>query len=104
MDSTFAPSGTGLRERQKRDRSQRILKAARLLFDANGYGATAMEDVAEKAGLAVGTIYNYFPSKNDLLVAIMQREAERVTAIAAQILERPGSYPSKAISRMAELF
>jgi len=93
-----------LRERQKQDRAQRILKAARLLFDRKGYGATAMEEVADKAGFAVGTIYNYFPSKNDLLVAIMKREADRLSAIAEQILARPDPQPIKAISRMAELF
>lgn len=105
MASTLSTEATlGLRERQKQGRSQRILKAARLLFDRKGFGATAMEEVADKAGLAVGTIYNYFPSKTDLLVAIMKREADRLSAIADQILERPHSEPLEAISRMAELF
>ena len=104
MASTLRSVAPGLRGRQKQDRAQRILKAARLLFDRNGYGATAMEEVADQAGLAVGTIYNYFPSKNDLLVAIMKREAERLSAIAGQILARPDPQPFKAISQMAELF
>ena len=46
----------GRRERQKLDREKRILAAARRLFDRRGYLNTSMEDVARRAGLAVGTL------------------------------------------------
>ena len=45
-----------------------------------------MEDVAARAGLAVGTIYNYFPSKSDLLLAIIRRETESLVARGQKIL------------------
>src|SRR5258708_5318747 len=104
MASTLHAPPAGLRESQKRDREQRIVKAARRLFDRKGFGATAMEEVAQRAGLAVGTIYNYFPSKNDLLLAIMKREADGLTVIADRILEQPPDDPVVAISAMADLF
>ena len=74
MDSSFETRGAGLRARQKQERERRILKAAEQLFARKGFAGVAMEDVAARAGLAVGTLYNYFPSKLALLLAILRRE------------------------------
>ena len=52
----------------ERRRAHLITSAARV-FSRLGYAYTAMADVAAEAGVAVGTIYNYFPSKRDLLEA-----------------------------------
>lgn len=49
-----------------------ILDAARALATKGGYDAVQMRDVAEKAGVALGTLYRYFPSKTHLLIAVMQ--------------------------------
>jgi AcrR family transcriptional regulator len=94
----------GRRQLQKQERERRILTAARKLFDRNGYAKTSMEDVAERAGLAVGTLYNYFRSKDDLLLAIMRREADRLVRIAEGILANPPDDPVIAIAAMADLF
>lgn len=67
---------TGLREKKKSARKDRIFSAAVALFNKKGFSNTSMQDIAEKASLAVGTLYNYFPSKNDLLLDIMQEEME----------------------------
>jgi AcrR family transcriptional regulator len=103
MASSFA-AAPGRRELQKQDRERRILVAARRLFDRSGYAKTSMEDVAERAGLAVGTLYNYFRSKDDLLLAIMQREADRLLRIAEGILANPPDDVVVAIAAMADLF
>src|ERR1700722_9080587 len=76
MDSSLSAPATGRRELQKHARERRILSAARRLFDRKGYAKTSMEDVADRAGLAVGTLYNYFHSKDHLLLGIMRREAD----------------------------
>ena len=94
----------GRRQLQKLDRERRILTAARKLFDRNGYAKTSMEDVAARAGLAVGTLYNYFRSKDDLLLAIMRREADRLVRIAEGIVADPPDDPVIAIAAMADLF
>jgi len=47
-------------------RRRQILAAALEAFDASGYGATTMDEVAAKAGISKGSIYNYFQSKQDL--------------------------------------
>lgn len=57
----------------QRARQERILAAALELADG-GYDAVQMREVAERAGVALGTLYRYFPSKKHLLVAAMGRE------------------------------
>ena len=103
MDSSLE-TGIGKRDRQKQDREQRILAAARHLFDRKGYAGTAMEDIARRANLAVGTLYNYFPSKDDLLLAIFRRDSERVIALAERILADSPSDPVEAIAALADAF
>src|SRR5918998_1769602 len=59
----------------------RILATAVALFAERGIDAE-MRDIAERAGLAVGTVYNHFPSKDALLVAVLQRAIAEVEQVA----------------------
>jgi AcrR family transcriptional regulator len=79
-------------------RHRKIVRAAERLFSARGYQATAMEDVARAARLAVGTIYNYFPSKNDLLLAILRRETDELYASGERIAADPPADPVAALA------
>ena len=54
-------------------RRQQILDAARTCFLRNGFHQTSMQDVIREAGLSVGAVYRYFPSKNDLITALAER-------------------------------
>lgn len=94
----------GLRHRQKRERERRIVKAAERLFAKKGFAEVAMEDVAARAGLAVGTIYNYFPSKSALLLAIVKRESESLLARGRKILDDPPGDPVAAATAFTEIF
>jgi len=67
---------TGLREKKKSERKDRIFSTAVDLFNEKGFSKTSMQDIADNANLAVGTLYNYFPSKNYLLLDIMHEEIE----------------------------
>jgi AcrR family transcriptional regulator len=58
----------------QRDRQTRILDACLTLAAKGGYEAVQMRVVAEQAGVALGTLYRYFPSKIHLLVAGLARE------------------------------
>ncbi|KOX32454.1 MULTISPECIES: TetR family transcriptional regulator [unclassified Streptomyces] len=60
-----------LTERQEA-RRRRILDASARLASRGGFDAVQMREVAEEAGVALGTLYRYFPSKVHLLVAVMQ--------------------------------
>jgi len=61
----------GLREEDKTLREQRIVTAAEHLFLKNGYVDTRIEDIAAEAEVSVGTIYNYFQNKTDMLLRIV---------------------------------
>ncbi|MGD2105899.1 MAG: helix-turn-helix domain-containing protein, partial [Anaerolineae bacterium] len=63
-------------EHRAKTRRREILQAAAGLFAEKGYQRTAVKEVAERAGIAPGTIYLYFDSKGDLLVELMIRLAE----------------------------
>lgn len=62
-----------LRKKQLTEqREEQILKAALEVFARKGYGAASIPEIAEVAGVAVGTIYNYYPSKRELFIAVMK--------------------------------
>jgi TetR/AcrR family transcriptional regulator, cholesterol catabolism regulator len=61
----------------QRERRQRILDATLALASRGGYDAVQMRTVADRAGVALGTLYRYFPSKIHLLVSGLAREFER---------------------------
>lgn len=79
----------GLRERQKADREQRILQAAVTCFREQGYRAVRIEDLAEMAEVAVGTVYNYYGTKGDILIATVAMEVEEVLASGEDLVADP---------------
>ena len=80
---------TGLRARQKADRNQRIVEAATQLFREDGYAGTKLETIATLAEVSVGTVYNYYENKGDLLVAIVSKEVNEVLAAGARLISEP---------------
>ncbi|MFD6812292.1 TetR family transcriptional regulator, partial [Streptomyces anthocyanicus] len=66
-----------LTERQEA-RRRRILDASARLAARGGFDAVQMREVAEAAGVALGTLYRYFPSKIHLLVATMQDQLQHM--------------------------
>jgi AcrR family transcriptional regulator len=104
MGSSLAAPGTGRRELQKHDRERRIIAAARRLFDRKGYADTAMEEIADRAGLAVGTLYNYFPSKDELLLVILRRETDALIDAGERVLAHPPKDFAAAVAAIASLF
>ena len=62
--------------RRPGDRREEILQAAATLFAQKGYQRTAVREIAERAGIAPGTIYLYFEGKGDLLIQLMKRLTE----------------------------
>ena len=64
----------------QRERRKRILDATLAIASKGGYEAVQMRAVADRADVAVGTLYRYFPSKVHLLVTALGREFERIDA------------------------
>lgn len=82
---------TNRRELNKINSRKRILKASRKLFTELGYEDTMLEDIAESAEVSKGTIYNYFPNKESLLIGTADEVLERVTDLAENRALLPGN-------------
>ncbi len=74
-DLAKAPS---LREQKKQAKLEAIQEAARALFRRRGYAGTTTREIAERAGIGVGTLFVYFPEKTDLLFYVFSQDLERV--------------------------
>lgn len=79
----------GLRARQKADRQRRILEAAVARFRTGGYDETRIEEIAEAAEVSVGTVYNYFGSKGEILLAIVALEVTEVLGAGEALVADP---------------
>jgi AcrR family transcriptional regulator len=95
---------TGLREKQKASRTQRILNAASSLFRTQGYDAVRIEDIAALAEVSAGTCYNYFSTKGDLLLAIVSMEVEEVVAAGQAVVKDPPADIAQALDRLIRLY
>jgi AcrR family transcriptional regulator len=62
------------------ERRARIVEAAREAFAGSGLDGASMAGIAASAGMAAGTLYNYYPSKEALLVAVFEREIAGIAA------------------------
>ena len=67
-----------------RNKYAAILDAARAVFSRDGYAASSVDDVAAEAGIAKGTVYLYFKSKEDLYLAALLRDVKRVRRRSAR--------------------
>jgi len=77
--SATAPSPpVGRRDRNKREKRNRIVEAARELFSSKGFEATTTAEIAARADVAAGTLFLYVASKEDLLVLVFREEMDRV--------------------------
>lgn len=88
----------GLRERKKIKTRQAIRREAFRLFDAHGYAATTVEQIADAAEVSPSTFFRYFPSKESLLLA----DDLDPLILAAFRAQPPELSPSQAIRRAYE--
>jgi AcrR family transcriptional regulator len=84
------------RERKKLDTRQRLLQAARDLFREKGFEQTTVEEITERADVAKGTFFNYFPSKEALLGDLALWGFEKLR----QDLEIANGAPASPIARI----
>jgi AcrR family transcriptional regulator len=82
-------------------RHEAILAAARALASESGLAAVQIVPVAERAGIAAGTVYRYFPSKDNLISALVAASADRaVAAIRKAVETAPGPLSGLAAAIM----
>ena len=84
------------------DKRERILRAAVKVFARSGFYAARVSEVAKAAGVADGTIYLYFKSKDELLVSLFEDRVEKLLAYMREELPKQGTAPEK-LRRVIEL-
>ncbi len=81
-ETRTAPEGT----------QDRLLRSAREIIEEGGYGAASVLAIAERAGVAAGTLYRHFPSKAELFVEVFRAAGDEVLAEMESAAGRPGSF------------
>ncbi|WP_293905933.1 TetR/AcrR family transcriptional regulator [Phenylobacterium sp.] len=97
-----------LRKRPSQQRSARtmdvVLEAAAQVLEAGGLGAFNTNAVAARAGVSIGSIYQYFPGKDAVMAALIRLEAARFEAELARALEAAADLPlAQAVERLVAL-
>jgi len=90
--ATLSPTALPARQRRKEARPQELLEAALALFVEKGFAATRSEEVALRAGVSKGTLYLYYPSKEELLKAVVRQNLSQLIAhgqVTAQSFDGP---------------
>ncbi|HEU5129109.1 MAG TPA: TetR/AcrR family transcriptional regulator [Glycomyces sp.] len=80
-----------------------LLEAAAQLFHEHGYTATTTNKVAERAGISVGSVYQYFPNKDALLAALAERHLNEAAAVALAALGRAAAAEASLRTVLHEL-
>lgn len=92
----------GRRETQKKEREARVLRSASVLFARRGFERTTMQDIARRSRLAVGTLYNYFRSKAEIILALVQRDTLAGLQAGEAVLKDPPPDPIAAVQALLE--
>jgi AcrR family transcriptional regulator len=84
---------------------ERILDTAYELFSRRGIRDVGIDEVIERAGVAKATLYRHFPSKDDLVIAFLERREERWTLAWVEAeAKRRGTTPEDQLLAIFELF
>jgi AcrR family transcriptional regulator len=90
------------RQRRKDARPQELLDAALQLFVEKGFAATRSEEVAARAGVSKGTLYLYFPSKEELFKAVVRTNLSSLIAEGQQIADAHEGSTSELLRRLMQ--
>ena len=82
-------------------RRAQIIEVSRNLFFTNGYESTSVAEIIDAVGVAKGTFYHYFRSKDQLLEALIEEMTVQIVEVLSDIVERPGL---SATQRLTEYF
>ncbi|MEQ9618167.1 MAG: TetR/AcrR family transcriptional regulator [Deltaproteobacteria bacterium] len=85
----------GKRQLRKTGRTEEIIKAAASLFSNKSYHDVTMDQIAAEVGVAKGTIYLYFDSKENLYLEILEDTYEEIESILEKEIAKSDSAPQK---------
>ncbi len=91
---------TTSRQRRKQARPQELLDAALALFAEKGFAATKSEQVAARAGVSKGTLYLYYPSKEELFKAVVR---QNLASLLAEGAEKAAGFEGSSADLLSDL-
>jgi AcrR family transcriptional regulator len=97
-------TAAGARQRRKLARPQELLDAALDLFVEKGFAATRSEEVAARAGVSKGTLYLYYPSKEELLKEVIRQNVVNQIAEGVEIVRAFEGSSSELLAHMMRLW
>jgi AcrR family transcriptional regulator len=101
----IADDSPNQRTRLPRDqRRAQLLESARTVFTAKGYHAAAMDDIAEAAGVSKPVLYQHFPSKLDLYLALLDTSCERLVDIVREALASTENNADRVVAAMGAFY
>ncbi len=103
MTSNAAPAARGARLPRSARRAQ-LIDAAREVFVANGYHAAAMDDIADRAGVSKPVLYQHFPSKLELYLALLDQGSERLVSVVREALASTDDNKERVAATMAAYY
>ncbi len=94
----------GARQRRKQARPQELLDAALALFVEKGYAATRTDEVAQRAGVSKGTLYLYYPSKEELFKAVVRHNLSSLIAEGEELAGTFAGSNSELLSTLMRIW
>lgn len=91
-------------EGRKRTTHRRILDTAQSLFETQGYNATGVAEILRVSGANAGSLYHYFSSKEELLLAVLERHVERIDDSVLGAAERRSSSCGGRIAALFDMY
>lgn len=97
-------SNASMKDRKREAAEQSLLDAAEAEFAASGFAAASMQSIAARAGVSVGTLYNYFKDKDDLVTELSASRRKALAAKLDTILDAPGPFEAQMRLLVTTLF
>ncbi len=88
----------------RRARRSQLLAAALEIFVAQGYHAAAMDDIAERAGVSKPVLYQHFPGKLDLYLALLDTQCDHLEALVLEALESSNEHEERVYATVRAFF
>ena len=96
--------GTRVQRMPRAQRRAQLLDAALDVFVSKGYHSAAMEDIAEEAGVSKPVLYQHFPGKMDLYLALLDTQCDHLEALVLQALESSDDHDERVYATVRAFF
>lgn len=103
MPTTDTTPRKSPQQARSRDTVDCILEGAAQVFETHGYAAGTTNRIAERAGVSIGSVYQYFPNKDAILVELIERHIEESRAILTPVIAEAIAAPTSLANDLGAL-